>query len=82
METNEQNQQDADNLLIIKSELDNNKPEKPIDEEVNHGYNSADDTGNTNEDLDLNPDDDPNTNLDETDLDTLNNQDLNGEESS
>jgi hypothetical protein len=51
METNEQNRQDADNLLIIQSELGSNKPEKPIDEEVNQGYNSAEDTGNTNEDL-------------------------------
>ena len=79
METNEQTQKDLDNLLIIKAELAGNNPEKPINEEVNQGYNSADDTGNTNEDLDLNPNDDINTNIDESDLNALNGQDLDEE---
>ena len=44
------------------------------------GYNSADDTGNNNEDLELNPDDDPDTNLDEADLEALNGIDIDDEE--
>ncbi|MBE9597790.1 hypothetical protein [Pedobacter sp. MC2016-24] len=81
MDTKEQetNKQDVDNLLIIESELDSNQPEKPINEEINKGYNSAEDTGNTNEDLELNPNDDPDTNLDPEDLDALNSQDLDEE---
>lgn len=76
MEPNEQASLDADNKLIISAELDSNKPEKPINEEVNGGYNSANDTGNSNEDLDLDPNDDPDTNVDEYDLEALNGEDM------
>lgn len=79
MEANEEKQQDADNKLIITSELDTNKPEKPINEEVNNGYNSAEDTGNSNEDLELDPSDDPDTNVDADDLEALNGLDLDDE---
>jgi len=79
MESNEEKRIDADNKLIISSELDPDKPEKPINEEVNGGYNSAEDTGNSNEDLELDPDDDPMTNLDEGDLEALNGEDMDGE---
>ncbi|SEB06279.1 hypothetical protein [Pedobacter hartonius] len=79
MESNEEKRIDADNKLIISSELDPDKAEKPINEEVNGGYNSAEDTGNSNEDLELDPDDDPNTNLDEDDLEVLNGEDMDGE---
>lgn len=79
MELNEQERLDADNKLIISAEMDSNKPEKPINEEVNDGYNSANDTGNSNEDLDLNPNDDPDTNVDEDDLEALNGEDMDNE---
>lgn len=78
--TKENQQQDADNKLIITSETASDKPEKPINEEVVKGYNSADDTGNTNDDLELNPSDDPDTDLDEYDLEALNGQDIDDEE--
>lgn len=81
MESNEEKHLDADNKLIISSEQDSDKPEKPINEEVNNGYNSADDTGNSNEDLELNPSDDPETDLDEYDLEALNGQDIDEEQS-
>lgn len=80
METNKETQQDADNLLIISSKLDSKTPEKPKNEEVAGGYNSANDTGNTNEDLELNPNDDPETNIDEYDLEALNGEDIEEDE--
>jgi hypothetical protein len=76
METNEEARLDADNKLIISSELDPQKAEKPINEEVNNGYNSADDTGNSPEDLELELSDDPDTDLDADDLEVLNGLDL------
>lgn len=76
MESTQQNNLDADNKLIISSEQDPAKPEKPINEEVNNGYNSVNDTGNSNEDLDLDPNDDPDTNVDADDLEALNGLDL------
>jgi len=76
MESSDEKRLDADNELIISSELDSAKPDKPINEEVSGGYNSADDTGNSNEDLELDPNDDPETNVDEYDLEALNGQDL------
>lgn len=79
METNEETRFDADNKLIISAELDTTQPEIPVNEEVADGYNSADDTGNTNEDLELNPDDDPDTNVDQEDLEALNGLDLDDE---
>lgn len=81
METNEEQHLDADNKLIISSEQESQKPEKPINEEVNKGYNSADDTGNSNEDLELEPNDDPETNVDEYDLEALNGQGIDEDES-
>lgn len=81
MEPNEEKQLDADNKLIISSEQNSEKAEKPINEEVNIGYNSADDTGNSNEDLELDPSDDPDTNLDADDLEALNGLDLDEEDS-
>jgi len=80
METNEEQQLDADNNLILSSSEDTVKPEIPKNEEVNDGYNSADDTGNTNEDLDLEPSDDPDTNVDEYDLEALNGLDIDDED--
>jgi hypothetical protein len=79
METNEEARLDADNKLIISSELDSQKAEKPINEEVNNGYNSADDTGNSPEDLELELSDDPDTDLDADDLEVLNGLDLDEE---
>jgi hypothetical protein len=79
METNEEARLDADNKLIISSELDPQKAEKPINEEVNNGYNSADDTGNSPEDLELELSDDPDTDLDADDLEVLNGLDLDEE---
>ncbi|WP_158798875.1 hypothetical protein [Pedobacter sp. L105] len=76
MEPTEQERLDADNKLILSAEQESAKAEKPINEEVNSGYNSADDTGNSNEDLDLDPNDDPDTNVDEYDLEALNGEDL------
>ena len=81
MESKDEKRLDADNELIISSEMDSNKPDKPINEEVTGGYNSADDTGNTNEDLELDPNDDPETNIDEDDLEALNSQDMDEEDS-
>ena len=80
MEPKEENKLDADNALLLSAEQDSNTPEKPIDEETNNGYDSAADTGNSNEDLELTPDDDPDTNLDENDLDALNGQDIDNED--
>jgi len=80
MESKDEKRLDADNELILSTELDSAKPEKPINEEVSGGYNSADDTGNSNEDLELEPNDDPETNVDEYDLDALNGQDLDDDE--
>jgi hypothetical protein len=80
MESNEEQQLDADNKLIISAEQDSTKAEKPINEEVNKGYNSADDTGNSNEDLELDPNDDPETDVDEDDLEALNGLDIDEEE--
>jgi hypothetical protein len=79
METNEEARLDADNKLIISSELDPQKAEKPINEEVNNGYNSANDTGNSPEDLELELSDDPDTDLDADDLEVLNGLDLDDE---
>jgi hypothetical protein len=79
METNEEARLDADNKLIISSELDPQKAEKPINEESNNGYNSADDTGNSPEDLELELSDDPDTDLDADDLEVLNGLDLDDE---
>lgn len=76
MESNEEKQLDIDNKLIISAEEASTKPEKPVNEEVNTGYNSADDTGNSNEDLELDPSDDPETNVDEYDLEALNGEDI------
>jgi len=81
MESKDEKRLDADNELIISSEMDSDKPDKPINEEVTGGYNSADDTGNTNEDLELDPNDDPETNIDEDDLEALNSQDMDEEDS-
>lgn len=81
MESHEEQQLDADNKLIISAEQDSANAEKPINEEVNQGYNSADDTGNSNEDLELDPNDDPETNVDEDDLEALNGLDIDEEES-
>jgi hypothetical protein len=81
MESKDEKRLDADNELIISSEMDSDKPDKPINEEVTEGYNSADDTGNTNEDLELDPNDDPETNIDEDDLEALNSQDMDEEDS-
>jgi len=55
-------------------------PAKSTSQENYTGYNSADDTGNNNEDLDLNPNDDPETNVDEADLEALNGMDIDDEE--
>jgi len=76
MESKDEKRLNADNELLISSALEANKPEKPINEEVSGGYNSANDTGNSNEDLELDPNDDPETNVDENDLESLNGQDL------
>ena len=73
-------QQDVDNELILSAQSDPTTPEKPINEEVAGGYNSADDTGNTTDDLELELSDDPDTDLDESDLDALNGQDLDDDE--
>jgi|GEM_PF-3358026 len=79
MESNEETRLDADNKLILSSEQNPEKAEKPINEEVNGGYNSADDTGNSNEDLELDPNDDPDTNVDLDDLEALNGEDMDAE---
>lgn len=76
MESTEERRLDADNDLIIKSSQDSDQPDKPVNEEISGGYDSADDTGNSNADLDLDPDDDPATNVDESDLEALNGQDM------
>ena len=76
MESKDEKRLDADNELIISSALDSAKPDKPVNEELSGGYNSANDTGNSNEDLELDPNDDPETNVDEYDLEALNSQDL------
>lgn len=81
MESKDEKRLDADNELIISSELDSAKPDKPINEEASGGYNSADDTGNSNEDLELDPNDDPETNVDKYDLEALNGQDMDEEDS-
>ena len=73
-------QQDVDNELILSAQSDPTSPEKPINEEVAGGYNSADDTGNTEDDLELDLSDDPDTDLDEADLEALNGQDLDDDE--
>jgi hypothetical protein len=72
--------QDVDNELILSAQSDPTSPDKPINEEVAGGYNSADDTGNTEDDLDLDLSDDPDTDLDESDLDALNGLDLDDDE--
>ena len=77
---NESTQQDVDNDLILSAQSDPETAEKPINEEVAGGYNSADDTGNTEADLDLDLSDDPDTDLDESDLDALNGLDLDDDE--
>ena len=81
MESKDEKRLDADNELIISSGLESAQPDKPVNEEINGGYNSANDTGNSNEDLELNPNDDPETNVDEYDLEALNGQDLDEEDS-
>jgi hypothetical protein len=49
---------------------------KPIPDQDDYtGYDSSEDTGNTAADLDLNPDDDDDTAVEPEDLDTLNAQD-------
>jgi len=80
METNEEQQLDADNNLILSAEQNSDRPEIPINEEDNNSYNSAEDTGNTNEDLELDPNDDEETNLDEDDLQALNGLDIEEDE--
>jgi hypothetical protein len=72
----ESTQQDLDNELILSAQFDQTSPEIPINEEVVGGYNSVNDTGNTEDDLGLKLSDDPNTDLDEADLQALNGQDL------
>ena len=76
MEPKDEKNLDADNALILSAEQESAIPEKPINEEDNDGYDSASDTGNSNEDLELEPSDDPDTNLDADDLEALNGQDL------
>jgi hypothetical protein len=71
---------DVDNELLLSAQSDPTSPEKPINEEVVGGYNSADDTGNTEDDLDLDLSDDPDTDLDESDLEVLNGLDLDDDE--
>jgi hypothetical protein len=73
---NESTQQDLDNELILSAQSDQTSPEIPINEEVVGGYNSVNDTGNTEDDLGLELSDDPDTDLDEADLQALNGQDL------
>jgi hypothetical protein len=73
---NESTQQDVDNELILSAQSDPTTPEIPINEEVVGGYNSVNDTGNTEDDLELELSDDPDTDLDEADLQALNGQDL------
>ncbi|MHA4894588.1 hypothetical protein ACXZ1K_07555 [Pedobacter sp. PWIIR3] len=76
----DENQQEADNELILSAEQDPSTPEKPINEEVAGGYNSAEDTGNTADDLELELSDDAETDLDEADLELLNGQDMDEDE--
>jgi hypothetical protein len=76
----ESEKQDVDNELILSAQSNPTSPDKPINEEVAGGYNSADDTGNTEDDLDLDLSDDPVTDLDEADLEALNGQDLDDDE--
>lgn len=76
----ESEKQDVDNELLLSAQSDPTSPDKPINEEVAGGYNSADDTGNTEDDLDLDLSDDPDTDLDESDLDALNGLDLDDDE--
>jgi len=77
MESNEEKQLDIDNKLIISAEQASARAEKPVNEEIkSSAYNSANDTGNSNEDLGLSPDDNPETNLDEYDLEALNGEDM------
>jgi len=73
-------QNDVDNELILSAQSDPTTAEKPINEEVAGGYNSADDTGNTEDDLDLDLSDDPDTDLDDSDLEALNGLDLDDDE--
>ena len=76
----ESEKQDVDNELLLSAQSDPTSPDKPINEEVAGGYNSADDTGNTEDDLDPDLSDDPDTDLDESDLDALNGLDLDDDE--
>lgn len=77
MESNEEKQLDIDNKLILSAEQALTTPEKPVNEEIkSEAYNSANDTGNSNEDLELSPDDNPETNVDEYDLEALNGEDM------
>jgi hypothetical protein len=76
----ESSQQDLDNELILSAQSDPTTADKPINEEVVGGYNSANDTGNTEDDLELDLSDDPDTDLDEADLEVLNGQDLDDDE--
>ena len=78
--SSESTKQDVDNELILSAQSDPTSPEKPINEEVTGGYNSADDTGNTKDDLGLDLSDDPETDLDEGDLEALNGQDIDEDE--
>ncbi|MEJ7560088.1 MAG: hypothetical protein WKF66_17370 [Pedobacter sp.] len=77
---NEDVQQDLDNELILSAQADQTSPEIPINEEVVGGYNSVTDTGNTEEDLGLDLSDDPDTDLDESDLEVLNGLDIDDDE--
>ncbi|MFP5078770.1 hypothetical protein [Pedobacter sp. JCM 36344] len=78
--SSESTKQAVDNELILSAQSYPTSSEKPINEEVNRGYNSADDTGNTNDDLELDLSDDPETDLDEGDLEALNGQDIDEDE--
>ncbi|MES2829880.1 MAG: hypothetical protein V4687_17105 [Bacteroidota bacterium] len=66
--------------MNIETDNTSNTPQKPINEEIAGGYNSADDTGNSAEDLELELSDDADTDLDLDDLDALNGIDLDDDE--
>lgn len=77
---NEETRNDLDDNLILSAQNEATTPNKPINEEVANGYNSADDTGNTADDLELNLSDDIDTDLDEDDINALNGLDIDDEE--
>ncbi|WP_256004306.1 MULTISPECIES: hypothetical protein [Pedobacter] len=77
MKTNETTQQDVDNVLLMSAQQNiGERPERPVDDaDEMSDYDSSEDTGNTEEDLDLDLSDDPDTDLYEDDLDALNGED-------